>query len=64
MLLALSHRVYTPRLSWAKAGTGELGNYASIISQTLQSTQLLLHCYVQLGVVIIIVHMILCRGDN
>jgi len=39
MLLAISDRIYTPRLSWAKAKTVELGNYASILSQTLQITQ-------------------------
>jgi len=38
MLLALSDQVYTSRRSWTKAGTGELGNYASILSQTLQIT--------------------------
>ena len=38
MLLARSDRVFTPRLSWAKAGTGELSNYASMLSRTLQAT--------------------------
>jgi hypothetical protein len=38
-LLAQSDRVYTPRVSWAKAGTNELGNYALILSQTLQTIQ-------------------------
>jgi len=56
MLLALSDRVYTPRLSWAKAGTGKLGNYASILSQTCKlHNHLLMHCYVQIGVVKILI---------
>ena len=39
MLLACSDHVFTPWLSWAKAGTGELGNFASILSRTLQAYQ-------------------------
>jgi len=34
MLLALSDRVYTLRRSWAEVGTGELGNYAYIFTNS------------------------------